>query len=161
MGHTFATEQDGQIPQLRHVERLKHLPLIACAISIQADRRVLVVVVLIRKRDARAHGNLGPDNAIPAVEALGEHVHGAALAVRDTLAPPQQLADDGLDGAAAHQREAVAAVGGDDVVFLGDGVLDAGGDGFLARREVAEAADLLFFVEAVGGHFHASNRTGL
>ena len=50
----------------------------------------------------------------------------------------------------------MAAVGGDDVVFFGQSMFNAGGDGFLARGKVAEAADQLFFVEAVGGHFHAS-----
>jgi hypothetical protein len=51
----------------------------------------------------------------------------------------------------------VAAVGRDDIVRFGDSVLDACGDGFLAGRQVAEAADLLLFVQSVGGHFHAAD----
>lgn len=83
-------------------------------------------------------------------------MHGSSLAVGDALATAQELADDRLDGRAAHQGVAVAAVGGDDVVGFGDGVFDARGDGFLAGGEMAEAPDLLLFVEAVGGHFHAA-----
>ena len=85
-------------------------------------------------------------------------MHGAAFSVGNALAATEQLADDGLDGSAAHEREAVASVCGDDVVFLGERVLDADGDGFLASGEMAEAADLLLFVKPVGGHFHAAGR---
>jgi hypothetical protein len=83
-------------------------------------------------------------------------VHTAALAERNTSSSTQQLSDDRLDGAAAHQGETMTAVRGDEMVGLIHGVLAANGDGLLARREMAEAADFLFFVEAVGGHFHAS-----
>lgn len=50
----------------------------------------------------------------------------------------------------------MTAVGGDEVVLLCDAVLDADGDGFLSCGEMAEASDLLFLVQAVGGHFHSS-----
>ena len=130
--------------------------MVTRAVAVQADGRPVVSEVLLRKRDARADGDLRADDPVAAVEALGEHVHRAALAVRDTLPAAEQLADDGLDRAATHQSEAVAAVRGDDGVVLGDGVLDPSRDGFLAGRQVAEATDFLFFVEPVGGHFHSS-----
>jgi hypothetical protein len=137
------------------------LSLIASPITIQRNSRILVPIILVSERQSRANRNLSTDDAIAAVEALGEHVHGAALAVGDAFAAAEQLADDGLDGAAAHEREAVAAVGGDDVVLLCQGVLDADGDSFLTGREVAEAADLLLFVESVGGHFHTAGGEGV
>ena len=83
-------------------------------------------------------------------------MHRASLSVGNALASTEQLADDGFHLSAAHEREAVAAVSRDDVVFLGKRVLDADGDGFLACGEMAEAADLLLLVQSVGGHFHTA-----
>jgi len=40
-------------------------------------------------------------------------VHATALSVGNAAPAAQQLADDGLDGAATHEGEAVAAVGRD------------------------------------------------
>ena len=37
-------------------------------------------------------------------------------------------------------------VGGNNVIFFGDGVFDAGGDGFLSGGEMAESSDQFLFV---------------
>jgi hypothetical protein len=58
-------------------------------------------------------------------------VHRTTLAISNTLSATQQFADDRLDGSTTHQSETVASVGGDDIVFLGERVFDADGDGFL------------------------------
>lgn len=153
---TLATEQHRQIPQLGHIERLKHLSLITRPIAIQTNSRVILAHILVREPNARTHRHLRTHNPVPTIEPRAEHVHAPALAVRNAIAPAEQLANDRLDRAAAHEREAMAAVGGDEVVLLCEGVLDADCDGFLAGGEMAEAADFLFFVQAVGGHFHAA-----
>ena len=153
---TLAAEENGQVPQLGHVEGFEDLALVGCAVAVEGDRGVGLAGVLLREGEAGADGDLGTDDAVAAEEALCEHVHGPALAVGNAFSPSEQLANDGLDGSAAHQGEAVAAVGGDDGVFLGDGVLDARGYGLLACGQMAETSDLLLLVEPVGGHFHTS-----
>lgn len=81
-------------------------------------------------------------------------MHGTTLAVGDTLTATEKLADDGADSAAAHVGEAVAAVGGDDVVSLLDRVLDTDGNGLLTNGQMAETTNLLLLVQSVGGHLH-------
>ena len=83
-------------------------------------------------------------------------MHRSTLSVSDTLSPAEEFTDDGFDGCAAHQSEAVATVGGNEMVGALDSVLDTDGDGLLADGKMAETADLLLLVEPVGGHFHAS-----
>lgn len=114
-----------QIPQLRHIERLKHLALVARAVAVERVRRDGLLHVLLREGEAGADGNLGTDDAVAAEEGGGEDVHGAALAVGHAALAAEELADDALDGAAAEDGEGVAAVGGDDTVFGGDASLEA------------------------------------
>jgi hypothetical protein len=153
---TLTTEKNRQLPQLRHVERLEHLSLVTSTITIQRNRRILGAIILMSKRKTRTNRDLSAHNTVPTVEALGKHVHRASLAVGNTFATTEQLANNGFDGGATHESEAVASVRGDDVVFLGEGVLDSDCDSFLSDGEMAETADLLLFVESVGGHFHAA-----
>lgn len=153
---TLASEDDGQVPQLRHVVSLEDLALVGGTVSVERQSDVLLVLVLARKRDTSANRDLGADDTVSSVETRCEHVHGATLSVCDTLSPSEQFTDDGLDSGSAHQGETVAAVGGDDMVGAFDGVFNSDSDSFLTSRQVAETANLLFFVEPVGGHFHAS-----
>jgi hypothetical protein len=155
---TLAAKDDGQVPQLRHVVCLEDLALVGSTVSVQRKGDVLLVLVLARERDTSTDRDLGTDDTVSTVETGSEHVHGSTLAVRDTLSPAEQFTDDGLDGSSAHESEAMAAVGGDEMVLAVDGVFDSDGDGFLARRQMAETANLLLLVETVGGHFHASTR---
>lgn len=74
---------------------------------------------------------LRPDDTIPAVKVFCKHVHGSAFAFGNAILAAEQLGDNVLDGATAHVSETVATVGGDDVVFRGDGKFHANRDGFL------------------------------
>lgn len=145
-GLTLAAEENGEVPQLGHVERLEDLTLVGSSIAVKRDGGVLLALVLVCESQTSTDRNLSADDTVATVEALCEHVHGSSLSVRDTLTTAEKLADDGLDGSTAHQSESVTSVGGDDVVFLGDGVLDSDGYGFLSGGQMAEATDLLFLV---------------
>jgi hypothetical protein len=152
----LAAEDDGELPQTGHVVGLEDLTLVGGTVTVEGEGDLLLALVLLGKGDTSADGDLGTDDTVSAVEAGREHVHGTALSVGDTLPPAEQLADDALDGAAAHHGEAVAAVGGDEVVGALDGVLNTDGDGLLAGGQMAETADLLLLVQPVGGHLHAA-----
>jgi len=152
---TLASEDDREVPQFGHVECLKDLALVGGAIAVEGEGRVVFSQVLVCKRQTGADGDLCAYDAIAAEEALGEHVHRSSFAVRNAFSPSEKFADDGSDGAASHQSEAVTSVGRDDVVFFGDGVLDACCYCFLAGGQMAETADLLLFVESVCCHFHS------
>lgn len=155
---TLTAEQSREIPQLGHVESLKDLALVAGTITIQDDAGVLSALVLVGKGQTSTDGNLSADNTVTTVEVLGEHVHGATLSVGNTLAATKQLTNDGSHGTATHQGETVASVGGDDVVLLGDSVLNTDSNSLLTSRQVAETADLLLLVQTIGSHLHLSER---
>ncbi len=93
----LADKHAREVPQLRHVERLEDLALVARAIAVQRERRVLLILVVLRECDARAHGNLCADDAVSAKEPRGEDVHGPALAVRHATLATKELTDDALD----------------------------------------------------------------
>lgn len=76
---TFAAKNDGQIPEFRHVERFENLSLIACAVAVQGKCDFVPTLILVRKSDARANGDLRADNAVAAVETWSEHVHTASF----------------------------------------------------------------------------------
>jgi len=154
---TLTAEQNGEIPQLGHVEGFEDLTLVGGTVTVQDDGGVGLLVVLLGKSQTGTDGNLGADDTVTTVEVLGEHVHRATLAVGDTLATAQQLTDDRLDGTAAHQSETVATVGGNNLVLAGDSMLNTDSDGFLTGRQMAETTDLLLFIQAVGGHLHATD----
>src|SRR5258708_364164 len=75
---------DRQLPQRRHVEALVNLALVDGAVAEIGQADIAVVLVAVRKAEARADRYLGADDAVPAVEMLlaREHVHRAALAMR-------------------------------------------------------------------------------
>ena len=153
---TLAAKQDRQVPQLSHIERLEDLALITGSVTVQGNSRILVPIVLMCESETGTDRNLRTNNAISTIKALGKHVHGSSFAVRNTLSSTKKLSNDGFDGSTAHEGKAVAAVGGDDVVFLSEGVLDPNGDGFLTGGEMAETADLLLLVKSVCSHFHTT-----
>ena len=145
-GLTFAAEEDGEVPELSHVECFEDLALIAGTVSVQADGCVVVVLVLVGECNACTNGHLSADYAVAAVETFREHVHGSAFSVGNAFSSAKQLADNRSDGSAAHKGEAVTSVGGNDVVFFGYSVLYACCDGFLACGKMAETSDLFLFV---------------
>lgn len=155
---TLTAEKSREIPQLGHVESLKDLALVAGTITIQDDAGVLSALVLVGKGKAGTDRNLSADNTITTVEVLGEHVHRTTLSVGNTLTATKQLANDGSDSTATHQGETVASVRSDDVVLLGNSVLNTDSNSLLTSRQVAEAANLLLLVQTVGSHLHLSER---
>lgn len=153
---TLTAEDHGQIPELGHVEGLEDLTLVGSTVTVESEGDVLLAVVLVGEGETSTDGHLSTDDTVTAVEAGGEHVHGTTLAVCDTLATAEKLTNDGLDGGAAHHGETVAAVCGDDLVLLGDGVFNTASNGLLAGRQMAETTDLLLLVQTVGSHLHAA-----
>jgi hypothetical protein len=153
---TLTTEKGRKVPELGHVESLKDLTLVASTITVEDDGSVLVAVVLVSKGKAGADGDLSTDDTVTAVEALGEHVHGTTLTVGDTLTTAEQLSNDGSDRGATHQSVAVASVGSDDIVLLGDGMLNTNGNSLLSGGQMAETTDLLLLVQTIGRHLHLS-----
>lgn len=158
---TLASEKSRQLPQLRHVERLKDLALVAGTVTVQDDGGLLAARVLVRKSQTGTNRDLSADDTVAAVEVLDEHVHRSTLAVGDTLASTEQFANDGSDSASSHQRKTVASVRGDDIVIFGDSMLDTDCNGFLTGGKVAETSDLLLFVQPIGGHLHLSVLTSV
>lgn len=154
-GRTLAAEDDRNVPELSHVEGLKDLSLVASTVTVKRKCHVVLTHVLVGESDSSADGNLCADDTITSVETSGEHVHRSTLAVCDTLSSSKQFTDDGPDCSSAHHGEAVAAVGGNDVVLLGDSMFDTDSDGLLSSRKMAETPNLLLLVESVRGHFHS------
>ena len=73
--HTFAAEEDGEVPEFGHVEGFEDLALIACPIAVETDCCIVLLCVLVCECNAGADGDLCTDDTIAAVEAFGEHVH--------------------------------------------------------------------------------------
>ena len=82
---TFTAEEDGEVPELGHVECFEDLALVAGAVSVEADGRVVVFFVLIGERDACTDGDLSADYTIAAVETFGKHVHGSTFSIGDSF----------------------------------------------------------------------------
>lgn len=129
---TLASKQDWQVPQLSHVESLEDLTLVASSITVQTHSSVLVAIVLVSESQTGTDWNLSTDNSIASIEAFGEHVHRSSLAISDTLPSTKQLTDDGLHGTTTHQGKPVASVGGDNIILLGERVLNSDSNGFLS-----------------------------
>src|SRR5690606_33782588 len=120
---TLTTKDNWDVPELGHVEGFKDLALVGSTITIECKGSVWSAHVTHGETDTSANRNLSTDNTVSSKEALCKHVHGATLSVGNSVTLAQELTNDGLDGAASHVGKAVAAVGGDDVVFWGDGML--------------------------------------
>ena len=130
-------------PQLRHVEALVHLALIGGAVAEIGEAHAAVTAIAVGEGNAGPQWHVGADDAMPAVEVLllGEHVHGAALALGVAATPSRQLRHHALGVHAAGQHVSVVAIGGDDLVPLLDRHLHAHHHRLLADVEMAEAAD--------------------
>ena len=127
----LADKDNGEVPQLGHIERLKHLALVARAIAVQRKRSGLFAHVLLSKRNAGADGDLSTDDAVSTKEGRREDVHRAALAARHTGLATKELAEHARNRAAAHDGEGVTPVRGDNAVVLVDPVFQANRNGFL------------------------------
>lgn len=83
--HTLAAEKYGEVPELSHVERFKDLALVAGAVSVKTDGRVVVVLVLIGECNARTNRYLSANYTIATVETFRKHMHGSTFSVGDTF----------------------------------------------------------------------------
>ncbi len=153
---TLTAKQGREVPELGHVESLKDLTLVAGTVTVQDDGSSLAVVVLVGEGETSTNGDLGTNDTVATVEALGEHVHGATLSVGNTLTATEKLTNNRANGTSTHQGKTVASVGSDDVVLLCDGMLNADSDSLLSSRQMAETTDLLLLVQTVGRHLHLS-----
>jgi len=116
----------------------------------------MIAKILMRESETSTDGNLCTNDTISSIELGSKHVHGSTLSMGNTMTTTEEFTNDGTDGTAAHKSEAVTTVGGDDIIFFGEGVFDSDGESFLAGGEMAETADLLLFVESVCSHFHTT-----
>lgn len=82
---TFAAEKYGEVPELSHVECFKDLALIASTVSVKADGRVAVILVLIGEGNARTNRYLGADYTIATVKTFCKHMHGSTFSVGNTF----------------------------------------------------------------------------
>ena len=115
----FANKHARKVPEFGHVERLKDLTLVACTITVESERNGGPLEVLHSKSDAGADGNLSTNNTIAAEETRCEDVHRATFTLGHAHLTPEKLADDARNGATTEDCKGMAAVGGDDRVFLG------------------------------------------
>ncbi len=111
-------EHHRQLPQRREVERLAERALVGGAVAERAQRDLVGALVVARQRDAGGDRQVAADDPVAAHEAAREveHVHRAAAPARAAVDAPEQLGHHVLGRRAAHERVAVRAVGGDQVV---------------------------------------------
>ena len=116
----------------------------------------MIAEILMCESKTSTDGDLSTNDTISSIEFGSEHMHRSTLSMGNTMTTTEEFTDDGTDGTAAHESEAVTTVGGDEIVFFGEGVFDSDGESFLTGGEMAETADLLLFVESVCSHFHTT-----
>jgi hypothetical protein len=104
------------------------------------------------KRRARGDAHGAADNGVGAeiAVALVGDMHRAALAPAIAFFLAQQFAEHFLELGALGHAMAVAAVGGGDLVVVGQRLADAHGDGFLAGIHMRQPRHLGREVELVG-----------
>ena len=120
----------GAVPRKRDGDR--QLAFRIWPVDLVGDRRT--------HRDRRARA----DNAVGAQHALVDvgDVHGAALAVAQAFLASPDLLHHPFDIAALGEAMAVAAMGRDDLVSVGQMLANAHRDGFLPAIKVGETGDL-------------------
>ena len=145
-------EDDREVPEGGEVERLVPGAHVHRAVAELADHGLLLAAADHGEREAGGDRQLAGHDAPAAVEAAVdvEQVHRAAAAVRAAVGAAEQLRHHGLRRYSAGEREAVAAITGDELVGLLHRVHDADGGRLLPGGEVAVAADLGGLVLALG-----------
>mmetsp|Transcript_7944 Transcript_7944/g.18625 ORF Transcript_7944/g.18625 Transcript_7944/m.18625 type:complete len:248 (-) Transcript_7944:107-850(-) len=155
----LANVDERQLPQRSHVHGLVELALVGRAVSVKCHRHAAVALVLVRKRQPRAHGHLRADDAVAAEEVSIRlvHVHRSALTLGAALRLTEQLAQHALNRVAARELLAVIAVRRDQAVVEGRRRLHADDNGLLAVVKVAETLDELGLVQRVARNLHPSH----
>lgn len=103
-----------------HVERLENLALVTRAITIHRKCRGLLLQVLLRESNTSTDRDLRAHDTVASEEGRGEDVHRTTLSVGHSNLPPEQLANDTLDSAAAQHSKGMAAVRSNNTVFGGN-----------------------------------------
>jgi hypothetical protein len=114
----FAYKHARKVPEFGHVERLKDLTLVARTITVESKRSGGPFEVFHSKSHAGADGNLSTNNTISTEETRCKDVHRATLSLGHADLAPEKLTNDTSNGATTEDSKGMAAVGGDDQVFL-------------------------------------------
>src|SRR5262245_61995747 len=143
---------DGQLPQLRHVEAFIDLALVGGAVAEIGQSNIVIAAIAVGEGEPRTERDLRADDAVAAVKLLlpAEHVHGAALALGIAAAAAGQFGHHAVGGHAAGEHVPVVAVSGYDLIAGLERHLHADDDRLLADIEVAEAADRAHAVKLAG-----------
>src|SRR6056297_2970127 len=139
-------------PERGHVERLVDLPLVRRAVTEISEGHVVIALVLIRKGQTRTQRHVGAHDPVSSIEVLllGEHVHGAALALGISVFAARQLGHDTLWVHPTSQHMPVVAIGGDALVTLLGCGLEPDNNGFLPDIKVTETADQAHAIKLTG-----------
>ena len=148
----LADEHHRQLPHRGEVQRLVERADVGGAVAEEADRHVLVALVLrppgraAGDRQVRADDGVGAHHAV----LLGGEVHRAALAAHQPVVALHQLAQHLLDRHAAGQRVGMAAIGAERKIALLHGDGEARGHRLLPERQVAGALHQVLQKQVVG-----------
>ena len=137
----LADEDHRQLPHRGEIQRFVEGADIGGAVAEEADRNVLLALVL------RAPGGAAGDRQMRADDRVGAHdavvdrgqMHRAAFAAHQAVVALHQLAQHLFDRHAARQRMGMAAIGAERQIAGLHGGGEAGGDRLLAERQVARA----------------------
>ena len=139
----LADEDHRQLPHCGEIQRLVEGADIGGAVAEEADRDVVLALVLRAPGRAAGDRQMRADDRVGAHDAVigGGQVHRAALAAHQAVVALHQLAQHLFELHAARQRVGVAAIGAERKIARFHGGGAAGGDRFLAERQMARALD--------------------
>jgi hypothetical protein len=155
----LAHEEDRELPDRGHVQRLVERPLVVGRVAEEADRDRVAALHLERHGEAGGQRERTADERVPAHEVTlcVEDVHRAAEAARAAGRLAVQLGHHLLGRDSTHERVDVVPVPGDDVVVARTGRgHDPVGARFLSWIEMEEATDLADLVVLVALLFEAA-----
>src|SRR5690606_33217232 len=113
------------------------------------QRHIIIAAIAVGEGKAGAKRYLRADDAVTAVEILllGEHVHGAALALGVTSTAAGELGHDAARFHACGQHVAVVTIAGNDLITFLEVHLHTHDDSFLSDVKMAEAANEAHAIE--------------
>src|SRR5699024_7457008 len=140
----LAYEDDGQLPDGGHVERLVEGALVRGAVTEEADADLIRAAYLGGEARARGDAVSRADDAVGAEDALVpvRDVHGAALALAVACLPAEELSHHEVEVATLGNDVAVAPVRAGDEVVVAQAFADGGRYRLLAQVQVDEAGYL-------------------
>ena len=139
----FADEENGQLPDSRHVEPFVKSSVVDGSVAEKCDGHVIALQQRETISGARCLEDAGPDDSAGAHHADigGEEMHAAAAPLRATCGSAEELGKQAAGRETLGEGMAVTAVGAEDDVFLLEVCADADGDGLLPDIRVARAVD--------------------